>query len=240
MPTLQQLVHVAGLDDRALAALGTFVDEVVGWRGANITGLSTREDIVDTLVGDALALLGVEEVASAGSAPDAPWFDLGSGAGVPGIPLSIALPAVPMWLLESVRRKCDFLEHAVRAARLRERVRVVCARSEDYARVAGCRESGQLVLARAVGSLPTVVELAAPLLSVGGHAVVCTSAARAAEETAAADRVAEVCGLAAAETRELTRSPVERSVAVVLRKVAPAPGWLPRRAGLARRRPLGG
>jgi len=239
MATLENLAEVAGLSEPARDALAAYVDAVVSWRAGNITGLSDRAEIVDTLVGDSLALLAVDEVRAARVAPGSAWLDLGSGAGVPGLPLALAVPGIHMTLLDSVGKKCAFLRHAVALTGLESRVQVVCSRSEDLATRAGAREVHGIVLARAVGPLATLVELAAPLLMLGGHLVVCTSAPRADEESAGAAGAADACGFTSGRTVPLTRSPLDRSVAVVLRKAAPTPPWLPRRAGLARRRPLG-
>lgn len=240
MATIEQLAEAAGLDESGGRALSAYVEAVLDWRAGNVTGLVRREQIVDTLLGDSLALLAIEAVATAGAAPGPPWLDLGSGVGVPGLPLAVALPAVRLTLLDSVGKKCAFLRHAVAAIGVGERVGVVCSRSEEYATRGDAREAHRIVLARAVGPPAAVAELAAPLLMLGGHLVVCTSAARAQGEWEAAIPAVERCGLALTRTEPLARSPLARSVAVVLEKTAPAPVWLPRRPGVARRRPLGG
>jgi len=100
------------------------------------------------------------------------------------------------------------------------------------------REAFDVVLVRAVGALATVVEFAAPLLAPGGSLVAVKTAAGAAKEGAAGDAAAALCGLSAGAVRPLCRSPLADSVCVVYAKVAPAPQWLPRRVGLAARRPL--
>jgi 16S rRNA (guanine527-N7)-methyltransferase len=239
MATLESLTERAGLSEPARDALASYVDAVVSWRAGNITGLRDRAEIVDTLVGDSLALLAVDEVSAASVASGSTWLDLGSGAGVPGLPLALTVPGIHMTLLDSVSKKCAFLRHAVTATGLEDRARVICSRSEELATRPGERGAYRIVLARAVGPLATLVELAAPLLALDGHLVVCTSAPRAAEESAAAAGAADACGLAPGRTVPLTRSPLDRSVAVILEKAAPTPSWLPRRVGLARRRPLG-
>jgi 16S rRNA (guanine527-N7)-methyltransferase len=116
---------------------------------------------------------------------------------------------------------------------------VVCSRSEHFAAGPPGRTAHERVLARAVGPLATVVELAAPLLAPGGLLVVCTSIERTAQEAPRAERAAETCGLAPRRVVPLASSPLRRSAAVVYESVCPPPDWLPRRAGLARRRPLG-
>jgi len=235
---LGSLAAAHGLDAAARRALIAYVTAVAGWRDANVTGLTDPAEITRTLVGDALALLALEEVAKAGTAPAGPWLDLGSGAGVPGIPLAIALPQVHMVLLESVGKKCAFLRRALAEAGLEGRVEVVCSRSEEHAVGPPGRAAYQRVLARAVGARATLVELAAPLLAPGGLLIVCTSAERAAADEPAATRTAAACALIPRGTTVLAASPLERSVAVLFESAGPPPDRLPRRPGLARRRPL--
>jgi 16S rRNA (guanine527-N7)-methyltransferase len=233
---LERIAATHGLADDQLAALTAYVDLLLGWRRANVTGLTDPVAVVDTLVGDSLALLEVPQLRerAAGS-----WLDLGAGAGIPGIPLAIALPAVNITLLEAVSKKCAFLEAAVTSAGLSGRGRVVCARSEHYA-VSGAagREAHDVVLARAVADLATLVELAAPLLAADGLLLASKTRAALGGEAGAAGAVGERCGLAAEPPVPLSASPLDDAVCVVFRKTAPAPDWLPRRAGMATKRPL--
>ena len=147
-------------------ALAGYVELLLGWRRANVTGLTDPVAVVDTLIGDSLALLTVPGLRSRESGA---WLDLGAGAGIPGIPLAVALPAAAVTLLDAVAKKCAFLEAAVSGGRAHRPRDVVCARSERYA-AAGApgRDAHAVVLARAVADLSALVELAAPLLAEGG------------------------------------------------------------------------
>ena len=95
--------------------------------------------------------------------------DVGSGAGLPGLVLAAALPDACVDLIESVGRKCAFIERAASRAAIAN-VRVVCERSETWALGEG-REAYDAVTARAVGRLSTLAELASPLLAEGGALV---------------------------------------------------------------------
>ena len=116
---------------------------------------------------------------------------------------------------------------------------MVCARSERYS-AAGApgREAYGVVLARAVAELAVLVELAAPLLAADGLLLASKTRRALAEERAAADAAAERCGLALEPPVPLAASPLDEAVCVVYRKVAPAADWLPRREGMAAKRPL--
>jgi 16S rRNA (guanine527-N7)-methyltransferase len=96
------------------------------------------------------------------------FVDLGSGGGYPGLPLAAALPADRAVLVESIAKKARFLDAATGAMGLADRVRVIPIRAETLARDAGQRGRWHAVTARAVASLPDLVELGLPLLRPGG------------------------------------------------------------------------
>ena len=222
------------------APLQSYADLLAGYSRANVTGARGSAAGVADLIGDALALLDVDELRLAARALDgAPWADLGSGGGVPGIPLALALPDVRFTLIEAVGKKCAFLDEAVALLGLGGRVEVACARSEVLTAVgAPARESYAVVLAKAVGPLAVVVELAAPALRLGGLLLVSKTAAAADGEAAAGAAAAAACGLARGRTVALTRSPLPGSVCVVFEKTGPTPSRFPRRPGMAVKRPL--
>jgi len=233
--TLDDLAADFALDQTQAGALSRYLDLLLGWRRGNVTAVRTRAEAVEHLLADSLALLDVPALSEAGPR----WLDLGSGAGIPGIPLAVARPSAHLTLLDSVATKCVFLEAAVTATGIVERARVVHARSEGFAAPAGeGRETFDLVLVRAVAGLASVVELAAPLLALGGALLAVKSARGAAKEDRGARAAAGRCGLAAAGTTPLSRSPLRDSVCAAFVKTGPAPDWLPRRPGLATRRPL--
>jgi 16S rRNA (guanine527-N7)-methyltransferase len=237
--TLAALGRVAathGLDEVQTAALAGYVELLLGWRKANVTGLTDPVTVVDALIGDSLALLTVPALRER---EDGRWIDLGAGAGIPGIPLAVALPDARVTLLDAVAKKCAFLEEAVRVTGLEDRAAVVCARSEQHA-TAGApgREAYAVVLARAVSELVVLVELAAPLLAEGGALLASKTRRTLEKEGAAAEAAAARCGLAYEAPVPLAASPLDTAVCVVYRKVAPAPDWLPRREGMAAKRPL--
>jgi 16S rRNA (guanine527-N7)-methyltransferase len=234
---LERLAATHGLDESQSAALGLYVDLLSGWRRGNVSGLSDPVAVAGTLIGDSLALLAVPQLRERERAG---WLDLGAGAGIPGIPLAVATPAAELTLLDSVAKKCAFLEEAIAACGLAGRVHAVCARSERYSSAGAVgREAFGVVLARAVAGLPVLVELAAPLLADGGVLLASKTARALVDEGPAADEAATRCGLAAEMPVPLPDSPLDDAVCAVFRKQAPTPGWLPRREGMAAKRPLG-
>ncbi len=234
---LDRVAATHGLSATQTQALGDYVELLLGWRRSNVTGLTDPVAVVDTLIGDSLALLAVPLL---GKRDHGTWVDLGAGAGVPGIPLAVALPAVRMTLLESVAKKCTFLEAAVVAAGLSGRAQVVCARSEHHAqRGSPGREAHEVVLARAVARLAVLVELAAPLLVADGVLLASKTRAALDAEAAAGAAAAARCGLRPEPPVRLSASPLDDAVCAVYRATAPSPEWLPRREGMVAKRPLG-
>ena len=184
----------------------------------------------DVHVADSLSGLELEAVRGARAIAD-----VGSGAGLPGLVLAAALPEARVWLVESASRKCAFLERAIGAMGIHN-AEVVCERAEAWA--AG-RDACDLVTARAVAPLAVLVEYAAPLLRAGG-ALVAWKGRPEADEEAAGERAAEVAGLGPREVARVRPFPGVRDRTLYLYvKVRPTPDHLPRRPGMARKRPLG-
>jgi 16S rRNA (guanine527-N7)-methyltransferase len=161
--------------------------------------------------------------------------DLGSGAGMPGAVLAVALPGCEVRLVESQSRRCGFLRELLRAAELAN-ASVVCARAEQWRAGLGAQEA---VTARALAPQPVVLEYAAPLLALGG-VLVDWRGRRDGEEERAAGRAAERLGLEPAEIRQVDPYPRARELHLhVFVKRAETPAGFPRRPGVARKRPLG-
>ncbi|HEY1450014.1 MAG TPA: 16S rRNA (guanine(527)-N(7))-methyltransferase RsmG [Solirubrobacteraceae bacterium] len=161
--------------------------------------------------------------------------DLGAGAGFPGSPLAVALPHAEVRLIESQRRKCEFLGRMLAAAEI-ENASVVCARAEEWAEGRGTND---VVMARALGPQPVVLEYAAPLLRLGGGLVEWRGRRDRDEEHVAA-AAATTLGMELREVRDVQpfAGATDRHLHVWV-KTAETPGRYPRRAGMARKRPLG-
>jgi 16S rRNA (guanine527-N7)-methyltransferase len=163
--------------------------------------------------------------------------DVGSGAGFPGLVLAVALPAARVDLIESVTRKCDFVRDAAARAGI-ENVRVINARSEEHALGEG-RGAYDAVTARAVGRLATLAELASPLLRENGT-LVAWKGRRDPDEEAELSRASEALAMTPRKVLEVGESAgYENRHLYVVRKARRTPENLPRRPGIAKKRPYG-
>lgn len=229
---------IAGLDDldpSARAALETIVSQVSGDRSAP-SSVRDPEDAWRVHIADSLSGLEVESLRSARSIAD-----VGAGAGFPGLPLAAALPAARIDLIEATARKCEFIERVITAAHLGN-ARVLCRRAEEWAGSKppiGGREAYDAVTARAVGRLATLAELASPLL-VDGGVLVAWKGRRDPDEEAELERVGGRMGMSAEDIRWVGPYAGSRNRHIhVLRKTGATPPELPRRPGMAKKRPLG-
>ncbi len=193
------------------------------------TTVREPEHALDVHLADSLVALELELVCDAGRIAD-----IGAGAGFPGLPLAVALPSAEVKLVESHARKCGFIEGVMEVSGI-ENTEVVCARAEQWPEGIGAHD---LVVARAVGPQPVVLEYAAPLLRMGG-ALVDWRGQRNPEEERSAAAAAELLGLRleSIERAQPYEGVRDHHLHVYL-KVEETPERFPRRAGVARKKPL--
>ncbi len=200
---------------------------------ASLSSVTDPERALEVHLLDSLSGTLVDELDS-----PARLVDIGSGAGLPGIPLAAARPGLTVDLIDSVGRKVDFIQTVIDELGL-ENARAIKTRSEDLADGEGA-EAYDVATARAVAPLAVLAELASPLLSEGGVLIAWKGSRNRRDEgelEAIADRVAMKIDRVVA-VRPFPSS--RRRHLYVIRKVASTPAGLPRRAGMARKRPLTG
>ena len=161
--------------------------------------------------------------------------DLGSGGGLPGIPLAIIKPELSISLVESVGKKARFLEEIAKAFEL-DGISVFSSRAEELGRRGGHRGNYDTVVARALGSLAELVELSLPLLKVGGRLLAIKGQAYQ-QEIDAASNALKLVGGRIGDVRPLLKNGSD-SVVIAVVKTDPTPEKYPRRAGMPKKRPL--
>ena len=225
---LDELAARYGLPAGATALLSALLD-LVATEPASITSVRDPERGVDVHVADSLVALEIDAVRDARN-----LADLGSGGGFPGLALAVALPHTRVALVESVRRKCAFLERAASELGLGN-VDVVNTRAESWPEGTGGHD---VVTARALAPLGVLVEYAAPLLREGGSLVAWKGHRDPAEE-ADAGVAAEALGMAPPVPRSVAPFPgAEARTLYLSLKVRSTPNGYPRRPGMARKRPF--
>ena len=226
---LGELGERYGLPPSAIGRLDVLLDLLLHDPHAP-TAIRARRKALDDHLADSLVALELPAVRNATAAAD-----IGSGAGLPGLALAIALPETRFALLESAARKCAFLRRAVAVTEV-PNATVVHARAESWPEGIGRHD---LVTARAVAALDVVAEYAAPLLRVGGTLVAWRGRRDPRAETAAA-RAAEQLGLGPPEVRVVQPyEAAEHRHLYLMSKVMETPSAFPRRPGMALKRPLG-
>jgi 16S rRNA (guanine527-N7)-methyltransferase len=195
------------------------------------TTVRLRDEALSRHVLDSLVALELAPVARADRIAD-----LGSGAGFPGVALAVALPAADVALVESQRRKCEFLERLCAAGGVRN-AHAVCERIEEWK---GGTASFGVVVARALAPQPVVLEYAAPLLRLGGTLVDWRGRREPRVEEVSA-RAGDELGMRRVEVRAVRPFAGARDRHLhVFVKDGETPLRFPRRVGVARKRPLGG
>ena len=205
----------------------------------NLTGHKTWEKIREELFIRSLRVLSP----AGGNVPTQEWFagkraiDIGTGAGIPGMIMKIALPQLQITLLDSTQKKTNFLIEVVNELELNG-LEVITGRAEDLGQEWGHRESYDLVVARAVARLAELAELTVPFAKIGGT-IILPKSKGIKDEVIEASAAAEILGAAPAITIEVDKpgdSPPDNIVYWM--KISPTPREFPRRVGIPHQSPL--
>ncbi len=226
---LQALAQRHSLADSQVQALAVLLDRLTG-DGHAPTAVTRPEQAVDAHIADSLAALELGRLLG-----DGRIADLGSGSGLPGLAIAVALPDARLTLVESQARRCSYLAVTARRMGL-ENVEIVCERAESWEAGIGTLDA---VLARALAPQPVVLEYAAPLLRLGGVLVDWRGRRDTTQERAALAAAGEL-GMGPPEVSAVAPFPgADEHNLHVFAKLADTPDRFPRRPGMARKRPLG-
>ena len=221
------------LTSRQVAALQKYEQELLDWNARfNLTAIRDKEAIqVKHFLDSLTCLLAMRDFIPTR------LIDVGTGAGFPGIPLKIIYPNLRLTLVESVSKKADFCQHVVKLLCL-EGVEVLTARAEEVGQSAAHRQQYDWAVARAVATLPVLVEYLLPLVKVGGHALA-QKGETAHAEVQAAEHAMHLMGGRLHQILPVTLPGVaDERYLVVIDKIAGTPPAYPRRTGVPAKNPI--
>ncbi len=200
----------------------------------NLISANSQEELVARHLLDSLSCLVCEHINH-----QQKIVDVGSGAGLPGIPVKIARPQVQLTLLEASKKRVEFLKNVVDALEL-ENVKIENARAESFAHQPSNRGSFDIGLARAVAPMPTLLEYVLPLVKINGY-FIAHRGPKAPEEVKESGKALKVLG-GKLEKLRMVRVPFLNAVRylVVIRKEERTSDIYPRRIGVPLKRPIQG
>jgi 16S rRNA (guanine527-N7)-methyltransferase len=232
---LQAAAWGLSLDPGPLARLEGYARVLRDYEEANVIGTRDLRGVILDHVLDSLSCFLFEPLGAARS-----LVDVGTGGGLPGVPIKIVEPEIRTTLVEATAKKARFLRRVVERLSL-EDVKVENARVEEIARTDAHRGVYDVATARAVARLSVVAEYCVPLLRVGGH-LISMKGRLEDEEIAEGERAAQKLGARFSQLIPVPRLPElekkERCL-VILEKTEETPREYPRNVGVPAKRPLG-
>lgn len=209
-----------------------YAAELIRWNErTNLTTITDPLEIGVRHFLDSLALARVWQ-----SLPPDSLADIGTGAGLPGLPLKLLWPTMRLLLVESIGKKTEFLKHMVEILELQD-VTIRTSRAEELGRDPHYREQFAGVTARAVSTLDVLAEYCLPLCRVGG-VFVAPKSASGEQEAQQAHRAIELLGGKFGQSVPVQLPGVEPRTLIVVHKMQPTPPQYPRRVGIPSKRPL--
>ena len=231
----QNAQNVLGLKltSSQLASLECYEQQLLEWNARfNLTAIQEPEKIRTKHFLDSLTCL----IAMRDTTMER-VIDVGTGAGFPGLPLKIIYPRMRLTLVESVRKKVDFLRHLVTTLGL-EQVDILNERIETIGQIPSYRQKFDWAIARAVAVMPVLAEYLIPLVKVGG-AVIAMKGENAPIEVQKAERAIHMLGGHLRKLIPVTLPGVaDERYLVVIDKVAATPLNYPRGVGIPTKKPL--
>ncbi|MCG2676358.1 16S rRNA (guanine(527)-N(7))-methyltransferase RsmG [bacterium] len=211
----------------------TYLEILQDWnKRINLTSLKDPKEIIITHFLDSLTVSkGIDEI------DPIRVIGIGTGAGFPGIPLKILRPQISLSLLDSSRKRIEFLEYLSKSLKLKE-LEIIWGRAEDYGKRKEYRKRYDIVLARALARLNILVELGIPFLKIRGSFIV-QKGQKIKEELEEARRAIEILGgeLKGIISLRLPFSRKSRKL-IIIEKILETSDRFPRRSGIPQKRPL--
>ncbi|TYG72201.1 hypothetical protein ES288_D04G001000v1 [Gossypium darwinii] len=229
------------LNSRQKDQIHLYVDALLQWNQMNLTAVNEVNEVMERHIEDSLAIIPPIQnsyISSCNNSFDnLRIVDVGSGAGLPGLVLAVACPGWEVTLVESMNKRCLFLEHAVSLIGL-SNVQVVRERAEKLGQDSNFRERFDVAVARAVAEMKVLAEYCLPLVRVGGL-FVAAKGHNPQDEVKSAERATKLMGASVLQLCSVeSHSPHGQRTAIICLKNRPTPRKYPRDPGTPTKEPL--
>ena len=228
---IKEFLQKKGINEAYADAYLSFMRQELIWNEKiNVTAIREEEEFIRKNIIDSLTICGRPELEDASLI-----LDLGTGGGLPGIPLAITYPEKEFVLIDAVGKKLKVVEDIASNLGLKN-VRTVHMRAEDMAREKEYREKFDLVVSRAVANMSTLCEYCLPFVKIGGSFTAYKTDASSEEIDAASAAIRKLGG----KSHGFVPDGIEGSGHgfVLIEKTAPTPSSYPRKAGLPSKEPM--
>ncbi len=239
------------LSEKQLGQFALFTDLLLSWNEVmNLTAITELPEVLQKHYLDSCSLVkvfhgstvGEESSSDSSSAPNllssqCRLIDVGTGAGFPGIPLAICFPKAEIVLMDSLKKRVDFLNHVIAELGL-SNVSAVHARAEELAHNKAYREKFDLCCSRAVADLRVLSEYCIPFLKKDGYFVSYKSEKLEEELPAAEKAISVLGGKVIKRERFSLGEEAQQRVLLVIQKKKETPKKYPRKAGTPAKEPI--
>lgn len=207
-------------------------------RVMNLTGIVEPYEVAEKHMADSLCILPFIDDGNTTETAEktVTLIDVGTGAGLPGIPIAIAKPNFKVILLDSQKKRCDFLTKTCLNLGLNN-TSTVWGRAEDIAHLAEFRETADFAVARAVAPMPVLLEYLAPFVKPGGK-IIAMKGSNVAEEIKTATAAARELNTKLIHVNEYTLTTGEKRSLAVWQKTNFVKKKYPRNSGQIKKKPL--
>lgn len=224
------------LNEIQLEQFESFYRELLDWnQRMNLTSITKYADVQSKHFLDSLLIFSGFDAKT--DIRGLRLLDVGTGAGLPGIPMKICYPEIHLSLLESTIKKTEFLKYIISVLDLKD-VEILPGRAEELARIDKHREKYDIVTSRAVAPLASLVELTLPFCVIGGRCIL-PKKGDLKREVDEAEKAIEILGGKLVEVKNVGIPGLDDNrQLVIIDKIAPVPDKYPRRPGMPEKRPI--